>query len=159
MILPTAQAETDITETERADPSGRPLEAVREICRRDGIDVALLLSDARSEELTEVRREIAAMLRREGYGLKRIGAALNRHHSTIVYILEEGATSIVREVCDRLGVNRELLLGTWQTRPLMDARREVAKIMEAAGYSRAAIGRAINRSRSDVVALLVPRKG
>jgi len=53
------------------------------------IPVSTVLGRSRSRELSEVRTEIAHALREEGMTLHEIGEAMNRHHTSVLYLLNK----------------------------------------------------------------------
>lgn len=53
------------------------------------IAVSTILGRSRSRELSEVRTEIAHALREEGLTLHEVGAAMNRHHTSVLYLLNK----------------------------------------------------------------------
>ena len=59
---------------------------VEEIVAAAGMTMADLRAPSRKRELVEVRRIVAAYLRRRGCSLPEIGRVLNRDHSTVLYL-------------------------------------------------------------------------
>jgi chromosomal replication initiation ATPase DnaA len=62
---------------------------VARIAGEYGIPVTTVLGRSRSRELSEARAEIAHELREQGLTLHEIGAAMNRHHTSVLYLLNK----------------------------------------------------------------------
>jgi chromosomal replication initiation ATPase DnaA len=60
---------------------------VEEIVAAAGMTMADLRAPSRKREMMEVRRIVAAYLRRRGCSLPEIGRVLNRDHSTVLHLL------------------------------------------------------------------------
>lgn len=64
------------------------MDIIVELCDKYEVDKNKLLSDRRDACLVEKRRLIARELRAMGYSYPAIGYLLNRHHTTIMNLLE-----------------------------------------------------------------------
>ena len=62
---------------------------VTRIAREYEIPVSTILGRSRSRELSEARAEIAHALREQGLTLHEIGTAMNRHHTSVLYLLNK----------------------------------------------------------------------
>ena len=81
---------------------------IREIAALRGIDPGRIIGYSRKEKIFRARIEVARALDARGYSTPRIGAILNKDHSTIVFYLGRGKkkptkprwrTPKVRHVC------------------------------------------------------------
>ncbi len=52
------------------------------------IPVTEILSKSNTKSLVAARREIAVLARAQGYSLPQIGAALGKHHTTVLHLLK-----------------------------------------------------------------------
>lgn len=64
---------------------------VCEAATRHMVSLKLLLSPCRSQKLLFIRIEIAKTLRVHGYSMSKIGRALRRDHTTVIYYLGNGS--------------------------------------------------------------------
>lgn len=63
-------------------------DVIKAVCDYHGVPVSLVKSEARAYPIIHVRYEIAKILKEKmGFSFPRIGKALNRSHSTVIYWL------------------------------------------------------------------------
>jgi Bacterial dnaA protein helix-turn-helix len=72
----------------RPNPARMELRALIEtVCQENNFPIATILGRCNEARFVNVRREISIRARREGYSYPRIGAALGRHHTTIIHLV------------------------------------------------------------------------
>lgn len=62
------------------------------LCKEAGhgpLKIAQILGVRRDRDLVQARAAIACQLRNDGYSLKRIGEAMNRDHTSILYLINK----------------------------------------------------------------------
>lgn len=75
-------------------PTSREMpERMRAILERVAYDYEIpidsILRGGNSRKLVQARREVAIEARRQGFTFPQIGAALGKHHSTIIYLVQQ----------------------------------------------------------------------
>lgn len=72
----------------RHDLDLRLEEIVNHVCQELGTTHEELLSTKKDQRIVESRRRVALLARQQGFSLPRIGAALQRHHTTILALIQ-----------------------------------------------------------------------
>lgn len=62
---------------------------INEVAKKHHVNPARVVGRDRLQDVVLVRLLVARRLRERGYSLPRIGAALRRHHTTVLYYLRE----------------------------------------------------------------------
>lgn len=64
-------------------------EIITRVCEVHGYPVERVLARDNSQSMVSVRMEIIVEARRQNYSLPQIGAALNKHHTTVLHLLRK----------------------------------------------------------------------
>lgn len=75
-----------LAQKRRATPQG--LSALRrKVADAQGIDKSVMLDRSQSPYCVRARREFCRRARLEGYSLNEIGSAINRHHTSVLFLI------------------------------------------------------------------------
>lgn len=67
-----------------------PDELIRRTCKIYGVKKNDICGSDRRRSMVNIRRSAAALMRAWGFSLPEIGRALNRHHTSILWLLRGG---------------------------------------------------------------------
>lgn len=73
-------------------PSGPFAAVLEDAATRHNVDAAAILGPRRHAPLVEARADVARRLRDAGWSFPKIGRALNRHHTTIMHLVNDRPT-------------------------------------------------------------------
>jgi chromosomal replication initiation ATPase DnaA len=133
-----------------------------EVCALHGVSVQHLLSPRRGAALVSARQQCAKKLREAGLSLKRIGAILNRDHTSIIYLLRDRKPSgmekatveaAVADLCRKHGISIEELR-SGRHAAMSEIRRECAEMLRSTGMTLDQIGRVLDRESHTVIRML-----
>ncbi len=93
-IPPSDDTEAELTAAVAAARRLRYTAEVEQIVGAAGVTVDQMRGRRKGRELVEVRRIVAAYLRRRGCSLPEIGRVLNRDHTTVLNLLRASARVI-----------------------------------------------------------------
>ena len=139
---------------------------VQEVCALHGISVQHLLSPRRGAALVSARQECAKRLRATGLSLQRIGAIMNRDHSSIIYLLRDRKPSgmqkatveaAVADLCRKHAISIEELR-SGRHAAINEIRRECAEMLRSTGMTLDQIGRVLDRDHTTVRQMLSLRR-
>lgn len=65
------------------------LDDLKQLCKDNGFDVAIVVGKPRDDEAVKRRKLIACALHALGHSYSDIGRAMNRSHSTIMYMVKD----------------------------------------------------------------------